>query len=106
MSITVIEDLDTFHREIISNGGTSLVQFKAEWCSPCKAMQPIIEEVAKTNPEVKFFAVDVEGDGIDEVLSDYEVRSVPAFVKIEAGNKTGLAVGVQKKSELDEFVRG
>jgi thioredoxin 1 len=103
MSVIIVDDFEQF-TNIIQHEERVLVKFEADWCMPCKAMASVVEEVAKLNPDVKVLAVDVEGDGIDEALKAYGVRSVPTFVSIRGGTKVNVAQGTISRSELTSLI--
>ena len=103
MPVTKVEDFEQF-QSIISQEERVLVKFEADWCSPCRAMSSVVEEVAKLHPDVKVLAVDIEGEGIDEVLSTYGVRSVPTFVHVRSGAKVRSTSGTVSKAELSSLL--
>ena len=103
MPVTKIDDLKSF-QDIISNEDRILVKFEADWCAPCKVMSSVVEEVAKQHPNVNVLAVDIEGEGIDEVLVKYGVRSLPTFVSLKSGAKVASACGTISKEELSSLV--
>ena len=103
MPVTEIDNATTFMSEI-SNATDVVVKFEAEWCGPCKAVKPVVEEVAKQNPTVKFLSVDIDGDGIADVVMEYGIRSVPAFIRLKNGQRINSAVGTISKKELSSFV--
>jgi len=101
-----IKDYSTFQRELENSSEDVIVKFEADWCSPCKAVQPIVEEVARQNPEIKFLSVDIEGDGIDPLISEYGIRSVPTFVRLRQGRPVASTTGTITKKELTCFLKG
>jgi thioredoxin 1 len=103
MPVTKIEDLKSF-QEVISREDRILVKFEADWCMPCRAMASVVEEIANQHPDVKVLAVDIEGEGLDEVLIQYEVRSLPTFVSLRAGTKVASACGTISKAELSSLI--
>lgn len=103
MPIQKIEDIDQFNKEIGSSEDV-IVKFEADWCGPCKAVKPLLEEAAKQKPEVKFISVDIEGDGFETVLAEYGVRSVPTFVRVKSGKPIASAVGAISRKELKTFI--
>ncbi len=105
MSIKHVSDVKSFQEELDSSDNI-LIKFEAEWCNPCKAMAPIIEDFAKNNPQLKVIAVDVDGDGIHDVLSKYGVRSVPTFVRLKGGATIRTAAGTITRTELSTFAEG
>ena len=105
MNVKNIDHINDFNQQI-GESSTALLEFRADWCMPCRASLPILEELAKNNPDVPVFAVDVEGDGIEEVLAKYRVRSLPTFIKLKNGNEIGRSVGATPKAVLLELMKG
>jgi thioredoxin 1 len=83
-----------------------LIKFEADWCFPCKAMTPIVEDFAKNNPHIKVMSVDIEGDGIHNILGKFEVRSVPTFIRTRNGSTIKRMVGAVSRGELSTMVDG
>lgn len=103
MPVTKVDDFEQF-QNIISREERVLVKFEADWCMPCRAMSSVVEEVAKLHPDVKVLAVDIEGEGIDELLLEYGVRSVPTFVHVREGAKVKSTCGTVSKTELSSLL--
>lgn len=103
MPVIKIENLNSF-RNIVAKEGQVLVKFEADWCMPCKAMASVVEEIANQHPDVKVLAVDIEGEGIDTVLVEYGVRSLPTFVHLREGTKVNSACGTVSKAELSSLL--
>ena len=102
MAIRTIDDIESFRKEV-GQTPKSFIQFTAEWCRPCKAMAPIVEEISNEKDGIVFYAVDVEAGGIDQILQEYGVRSVPAFAYVENGAIKTTA-GTMRKRDLSEFI--
>lgn len=105
MRVKKVESFSEF-KDIVAVENKVLIKFEADWCMPCKAMASVVEEVAKQHPDVRFIAVDIESEGMDELLLEFEVRSLPTFVHLEEGNKTDSVCGTISKTELSSFVGG
>ena len=84
--------------EIIANDNITLIDFYADWCGPCRALSPIIDEIAKeaTNVTVGKVNVDTEKD----LALKYKVRSIPTLVIFKGGNEISRMVGVLPKEEI------
>ena len=86
--------------EAIKNNGVVLVDFYADWCGPCKMLSPIVEEVAKENPDIKVVKIDVDLN--NDLSYKYKAYSIPTLVVIENGEEVNRAVGaIPKESVID-----
>lgn len=103
MSVTKVEDFQSF-REAVESTEKVLLKFEADWCTPCKAMSSVVEEVSNMHPDVKFVAVDVDGEGMEEVLKKYQIRSIPAFVHLRKGDRVSSTCGTVNRAELASLI--
>lgn len=103
MSIHVANAAD-FQKEVLENNGTPvLVDFYADWCGPCQAMLPVVEELAEQlSGEAKVVKVNV--DQTPELAARYQVRSIPNFVVIKNGEVQDRFIGAQPRSVLLDAV--
>jgi thioredoxin 1 len=74
-----------------SKNGTLIVKFTAEWCKPCKQIQPCYEALSKKHGKCKFVTVDV--DECDEIASKSKVAMMPTFVCFKNGEEVGRMSG-------------
>lgn len=79
-----------------------LIDFHAEWCGPCKVMNPIInslmEEYNKDGSDVEIKKSDVDEE--TDLAAEYGIRSIPTLVFLKDGEEAGRLVGVQSKDAL------
>lgn len=78
---------------------TKFLDFWAPWCSPCKMMEPILEELEK-ELEGKIEIVKINVDEQGEVAEKYGVMSIPTYIVEKDGQEVGRKVGFTQKSEL------
>ncbi len=76
--------------------GTSLVDFWAGWCMPCKMLAPVIEELAGEHADITVGKVDVDAEG--ELAMQFGVMSIPTVVLFQDGKEVRRFVGVQPKN--------
>ena len=101
--MTIIEGTkENFDTEVLKADVPVLVDFKAEWCPPCQALHPILEELAEEGGDFKIVAVDI--DDQDELAEEYEVSSIPCLVVFNGGEETERKVGLQPKKRLQKML--
>ncbi|MDD5340991.1 MAG: thioredoxin [Patescibacteria group bacterium] len=89
-----------FEEEVINSQTPVLVDFWAEWCGPCRMMEPILEELGK---ELEGKPVKIGKCNVDEnqdLAQKYEILSIPAFKIFKGGKVVEEFVGAQTKDSL------
>lgn len=99
-----IENSEAFDREVLKVAGPVLVDFYADWCGPCRAMLPVIEEISKElSGQVEVVKVNI--DQASQLAAQYQVRSIPNFVVIKDGQVRDRLIGAQSKQALINAVK-
>jgi thioredoxin 1 len=75
--------------------------FTADWCSPCKRVRPIVEEINKDSTN-KFKIIDVDSEM--ELVRAFEIKSVPTFIIIKDGEIVSRSTGSQTKDSLLDMI--
>lgn len=89
----------TFQSEVLDNAKVTVVDLWAEWCGPCKAMNPVIEDLA-THYEGRAVIGKLNVDDNPEVPTQYNVRGIPTFLIFKNGELKEKLVGIQTKQAL------
>ncbi|MDP4762743.1 MAG: thioredoxin [Salibacteraceae bacterium] len=98
------EKKETFN-DIINSGQTVLVDFFAEWCGPCKMMQPILKELSGMVAEdVRIIKIDVDRNPM--VSSAFQIRGVPTLMIFKNGQVKWRQSGVLRAPELKRILEG
>ncbi|MDG2155965.1 MAG: thioredoxin TrxA [Gammaproteobacteria bacterium] len=102
MSIAHVSD-SSFQSDVIESEVPVLVDFWAEWCSPCKMIGPILEELA---PEyagrVNIAKIDVDAN--PKTPQAFGIRSIPTLILFKNGVVEAQQVGAVSKKQLEEFL--
>ena len=104
MSTSVYEFTDNnFDSDVINSDVPVLIDFWAVWCGPCKAIAPVIEEVANEfEGKVKVGKVDVDQN--QDTAMKYGVRSIPTLLVIKDGEVVNQIVGAVPKSNITDIL--
>jgi thioredoxin 1 len=88
----------TFEREVLAADRPVLVDFWADWCMPCHAVSPVLEQIAAER-ELKLVKVDYDRE--PRLAERYGVRSIPNMILFEDGEPSAQAIGALPKTELE-----
>ena len=95
---------DTFETEVLKSDKPVLVDFWAEWCAPCKKVDPLLAEIAKEMGD-KVEIVQVNIDENPETTRAYRVMSVPTLTIFKGGQPVNSVTGARPKSALVNFIK-
>jgi len=97
MSVLKITNTN-FNEEVLNSDKTTIVDFYADWCTPCKMMSPVIDKIAEENDNIKVGKLNV--DEAQDIAVKYNVMSIPTIIIFKNGLEHKRFVGVTSKSEI------
>jgi thioredoxin 1 len=102
--VIAVNDLN-FDSEVLESGIPVLVDFSATWCQPCRAIAPLVNQLAgEYEGRVKVTTVDI--DESPATAQKFQIRGVPTLLLIKAGKVVGQQVGAVPKAKIAALMEG
>jgi thioredoxin 1 len=94
---------ESFEQDVLQSDSPVLVDYWAEWCGPCKAIAPILEEIAaEYDGKLRIAKLDIDSNSITP--PKYGIRGIPTLMLFKGGNVEATKVGAVSKSQLAAFL--
>ena len=94
---------DTFEPSVLKSDVPVLVDYWAEWCGPCKAIAPLLEELAKEyGGKLKIAKVNVDEN--QQLARKYNIKAIPTLMLFKEGNVQASKLGMMSKPQLTAFL--
>jgi thioredoxin 1 len=94
----IYADEESFGEEVLDSKVPVLVDFYADWCGPCRALSPVLEQLADETPNAKIVKVNVDEN--PQLAGRYRVSSIPNLLVFRDGKVTDQQVGLASKQQL------
>lgn len=91
-------------KEIRNSEKPVLLDFYADWCGPCRMVSPIVDEIAKENPQYIVGKINVDEE--PELSQEFRVASIPMLVVIKNGEIKSQIVGARPKEQILAMLEG
>jgi thioredoxin 1 len=93
-----------FENEVLKSDVPVLADFNAGWCGPCRAMKPMLDELAEGNDRYRIVSIDIDEE--DELAEEYDVTSIPCLVVFKGGQEVNRSVGLISREAIAALVEG
>ena len=101
MSVIKVTDKN-FQKEVMGCETPVVVDFWADWCGPCKALMPIIDEFANAHNEIKVGKVNVDEE--EELAAKFEIVSIPTLLVFKEGKVVNRESGITTVQQIEDMI--
>jgi thioredoxin len=91
---------DQFDEQVLQSEQPVLVDFWAEWCGPCHAIAPVLDQIAQERSDLRVVKLNIDEE--PSIAQRYGVMSIPTLILFKDGEPQAAAVGAMPKSMLEE----
>ena len=101
LSPKTIEELKSYSKN--NSSRLIVIDFKATWCGPCKAIKPFIDYLKDNYKNVDFIEIDIEDEDTETITNTFEIKKVPTFVYYKNDKLCDSLIGINK-GNIEELV--
>ncbi len=95
---------ESFESEVLQSSSPVIVDFWAPWCSPCKALTPVMKELSAENRDIQVFDINVDEN--PDLAVKYAISSIPAILVFQNGEVVDRLIGLHKKADYQSSING
>jgi thioredoxin 1 len=99
MSVVMELTTENFEEQVLKSTKPFLVDFWASWCGPCRAVSPVVEEIA-AEKAADILVGKLNVDEQKEIAQQYRVMSIPTLILFKDGEAAAVSIGAASKEEL------
>lgn len=101
MSVLVVNKNN--FESVVKSEKPVLLDFYADWCGPCRMVSPVVDEIARENPQYLVGKVNVDNE--PELAAAFGVSSIPMLAVLKDGKVVGQAVGARPKEQILDMLK-
>ena len=83
-----------------------LLKFSAQWCAPCRALDPILDKIMEDYSDIELERIDIEDISSSDTVTEYSIRSIPTLVIVEDGEEKRRMTGSASEEIIRKFIEG
>lgn len=94
---------DNFENEVLKSNQIVIIDFYAEWCTPCQMLSKVIQDFANERNDIKVVKINIDEE--ERLATDYRVMSIPTLVVIKNGEEVNRSVGLIDKEKISDLIK-
>lgn len=99
----MITELNADNFEEKTKQGNAIINFHAEWCGPCKMMEPVFDKLSQELKDINFFKANVDNN--QKMAGVYAVRSIPTLVFLKDDKEVDRVIGLIHEDEFRKKIK-
>lgn len=93
---------ENFKDEVEAYDGLAVIDLWAEWCGPCRMLAPVLDELEREHPDVKFCKINVDDER--ELAMEFKVESIPMLAFVKNNTFLDFSVGYVPKQNIERLI--
>jgi len=98
----IIHEVKNLLEDLAENKSPSFLKFGAQWCSPCRMIEPFVKELSVEYDDVLFYDIDVDENPL--MAEYFQIQNIPTFVGIKESKEIDRVIGAQPRKTLQELL--
>ena len=103
MGVVHLSNLDDFHNTLRTNK-LVVVDFYSDWCGPCRAMHPILDNLSTKHTDVKFVSINVDYPVFKELIQQFKINAIPTLIFFREQKEVSRHIGLTSVKVIDEWI--
>lgn len=97
-----VQNANEFETEVLQSEKPVVVDFFTEWCGPCRALAPILEEISNERDDVNL--VKVDAGNLADIAQKYNVMAFPTLIFFKGGESAANLTGLRSKDAINKWI--
>ena len=103
--VSYVRSVSDFESEVRKSSMPVIVDFKADWCGPCKLLTPrLLETEKKFADRIKIAILDIDNPDNEKLVTEFKINAVPTLITFDNGKEVSRLTGLQQEDVIEDIV--